>query len=69
MALLHARGVEFGGTMPLIEADTFTVWSATSVRLRDVLRRDGEVIKVVRNWGRRFRERREIPSVFSETNE
>ncbi len=36
--------MEFGGALPLIEADVFSVWSATSEKLRDVLRREGEVI-------------------------
>lgn len=48
IVLLHLCGPEAvieGNSTPQIEADIFTVWSACSDRLCDVLRRDGGVIR------------------------
>ncbi len=44
ITLLHLCGVEHASPLPLIEADVFSVWSATGEKLREVLRRDGETI-------------------------
>ncbi|MGY3501786.1 MULTISPECIES: hypothetical protein [unclassified Bradyrhizobium] len=45
VTLLHVCGPEAvaqRSTFPLVEADAFSVWAATSEKLREVLRRDGE---------------------------
>lgn len=48
LCLLHVCGPEAlakDNSLPVdVTVDSFTVWSATSERLRDVLRRDGERI-------------------------
>lgn len=47
IALLHTCGPEAvarGNALPPVDVDTFTTWSATSERLRDVLKREGETI-------------------------
>lgn len=47
IALLHLCGPEAprGSAFPPVDVDTFTTWSATSERLRDVLKRDGGTIR------------------------
>ncbi len=44
LALLHLCGPEYGGGVPVVETDAFSVWSSTSVQLRDVLKREGSTI-------------------------
>lgn len=48
LALLHVCGPEAvrpWPTPPINNADIFTVWSATGPDLREVLKRDGEIIR------------------------
>jgi hypothetical protein len=46
VALLHVCGPEaVARGLPLVEVDTFTTWAATGEKLRDVLRREGDVIR------------------------
>jgi hypothetical protein len=45
LALFFIAGPEHGSELlSAVEVDSFTVWSATGTRLRDVLRREGETI-------------------------